>query len=60
VQGKGKLTIATGGIFTDKDSQETIQAMFASISSRLKLKPYSASGIETFENPAQRLVIKKT
>jgi hypothetical protein len=59
VQGRGKITIATGGIFTDEDSQATIQAMFASISKRLKLRPCSGSGIETFENPARRLVIKK-
>jgi hypothetical protein len=60
VRGKTKITLAIGGIFVDKGSPLAMRAMFASISKRLKLRPYTGNGIETFENPAQYLVIKKT
>jgi hypothetical protein len=60
VHGTTEIKIAIGGIFADKASQAAIQALFASISKRLKLKPYGGNGFQTFENPAQHLVIKKT
>jgi hypothetical protein len=59
VRGKDQLTIAIGGIFTDKGSQSAMWALLASISKRLKLRPYRGNGIETFENPAQHIVMKK-